>query len=153
LGLRLTGSFFMSDRITKLREDFDAELKAVNSDADAKALRDRWVGRGMATGKSGVLLAEMKTLGKLSPEERRVVGQQLNELKSYVESAVEKLQRDFDAERESEQLIQERIDVTLPGRRIAAGHLHPITLLRHKIEDIFVSMGYEIEDGPEIETD
>lgn len=143
----------MSDRITKLREDFDGELQAVNTDADAKALRDRWVGRGMATGKSGVLLAEMKTLGKLSPEERRVVGQQLNDLKSYVETEIEKLQSGFAAKREAEQLVKERIDVTLPGRRIAAGHLHPITLLRQKIEDIFVSMGYEIEDGPEIETD
>ncbi len=142
----------MSDRITKLREDFDSELKTVNTDADAKALRDRWDGRGMATGKSGILLAEMKTLGNLSPEERRVVGQRLNELRSYVEAEIEKLQAGFAAKREAEQLVNERIDVTLPGRRIAAGHLHPITLLRQKIEDIFVSMGYTIEDGPEIET-
>ena len=58
----------MSDRITKLREDFDIELKAVNTDEDAKALRDRWVGQGMATGKKGLILAEMKMLGSLSPE-------------------------------------------------------------------------------------
>jgi phenylalanyl-tRNA synthetase alpha chain len=63
------------------------------------------------------------------------------------------LQSSFAARREAEQLAKERIDVTLPGRRIRRGHLHPITLLRQKIEDIFVSMGYEIEDGPEIETD
>jgi phenylalanyl-tRNA synthetase alpha chain len=143
----------MSDRITKLREDFDRELKVVNTDADAKALRDRWVGQGMATGKKGLLLAEMKTLGNLSPEERRVVGRQLNELKNYVEAEIEKLQSKFAAERESEQLAKERIDITLPGRRVRRGHLHPITLLRQKIEDIFVSMGYEIEDGPEIETE
>src|SRR5215510_1906110 len=108
----------MSDRITKLREDFDSELKAVNTDADAKTLRDRWVGRGMATGKSGVLIAEMKTLGKLSPEDRRVVGQRLNELKNYVEAEIEKLQSGFASKREAEQLAKERIDVTLPGRRI-----------------------------------
>ena len=138
----------MSDRITKLREDFDGELKAVKADADANALRDRWVGR-----KSGVVTAEMKTLGNLSPEERRVAGQRLNELKNYVEAGIEKLQSGFAARREAEQLVKERIDVTLPGRRIRAGHLHPITLLRQKIEDIFVSMGYEIEDGPEIETE
>jgi phenylalanyl-tRNA synthetase alpha chain len=70
-----------------------------------------------------------------------------------VESAVESLQAGFAARREAEQLIRERIDVTLPSRRLAAGRLHPITLLRHQIEDIFVSMGYEIEDGPEVETD
>jgi phenylalanyl-tRNA synthetase alpha chain len=143
----------MSDRITKLRKDFEGELKAVNTDADAKTLRDRWVGRGMASGKSGVLLDEMKKLGNLSPEERRDVGRELNELKNYVEAEIEKMQAGFAAKREAEQLAKERIDVTLPGRRIRAGHLHPITLLRQKVEDIFVSMGYEIEDGPEIETD
>ena len=137
----------MSDRITQLRTDFDREIASVNTDADATALRDRWVGR-----KSGVITAEMKTLGKLSPEERRAAGQQLNELKEYVEAAIEKLQADFAAKREAEQSVKERIDVTLPGRRISSGHLHPITLLRQKIEDIFVSMGYTIEDGPEIET-
>ena len=142
----------MSDRITKLREDFDGELKAVIIEADAKTLRDRWVGRGMASGKSGALLEEMKKLGSLSPDERRIAGQRLNELKNYVESEIEKLQAGFAAKREAEQLAKERIDVTLPGRRVRAGHLHPITLLRQKIEDIFVSMGYEIEDGPEIET-
>ena len=143
----------MSDRITKLREDFDIELKAVNTDDDAKALRDRWVGQGMATGKKGLILAEMKMLGSLSPEARRAAGQRLNELKNYVEAEIEKLQAGFAARRETEQLAKERIDVTLPGRRVRRGHLHPITLLRQKIEDIFVSMGYEIEDGPEVETE
>src|SRR5262245_45326720 len=138
----------MSDRLTKLRTDFDQELAEVKADAEATSLRDRWVGR-----KSGLLTAEMKSLGQLTGDERRTVGQQLNELKTYVEAEIEKLQKDFAAKREAEQLIKERVDVTLPGRRVAAGHLHPITLLRQKVEDIFVSMGYQIEDGPEIETD
>jgi phenylalanyl-tRNA synthetase alpha chain len=137
----------MPDRITQLREDFDRELAAVTTDAEAGSLRDRWVGR-----KSGLLTAEMKTLGKLSLEERKTMGAQLNELKNSVEAAIDQLLGSFAAEREAEQLAKERIDVTLPGRHIQAGHLHPITLLRQKIEDIFVSMGYEIEDGPEIET-
>ena len=137
----------MSDRITQLRADFDKELAATASEAEVTSLRDLWVGR-----KSGLLTAEMKTLGKLSAEERKAVGAKLNELKAYVESAIENLLEGFAAKREAEQLAKERIDVTLPGRRIQAGHLHPITLLRHRIEDIFVSMGYEIEDGPEIET-
>lgn len=143
----------MSDRISTLLEDFDCELKAVRTDSDAKAVRDRWVGQGMSTGKKGLLLAEMKTLGNLPPEERRQVGQRLNELKKYVETEIDKLLQKFADEREAAQLAKERIDVTLPGRRVKAGHLHPITLLRQKIEDIFVSMGYEIEDGPEIETE
>jgi phenylalanyl-tRNA synthetase alpha chain len=137
----------MADRLTQLRQDFDRELAAVSSDLEATALRDRWTGR-----KSGLVTAEMKTLGQLAPEERKVAGAQLNEFKNYVEAAIEKLQAGFAARREAEQLAHERIDVTLPGRRMPAGHLHPLTLLRQKIEDIFVSMGYEIEDGPEIET-
>ena len=137
----------MSDRLAQLRAEFQQELQAAATEAEAAALRDRWVGR-----KAGVITAEMKTLGKLAPEERKTFGAQLNELKDHVEAAIEALLAQFAAAREAEQLIKERIDVTLPGRRIAAGHLHPITLLRQRIEDIFVSMGYEIEDGPEIET-
>src|SRR5262249_19281103 len=70
--------FFMSDRITQLRADFDHELTSVNTDRDAIALRDRWVGR-----KSGLLTAEMKTLSKFSPEERKTIGARLNELKGF----------------------------------------------------------------------
>ncbi len=138
----------MSDRLTQLRADFDRELAAVKTDSDATSLRDRWVGRN-----SGLVTAEMKTLGKLSPEERRLAGQQLNRFKDEVEAAIVRLQAGFAAQREAEQLVKERIDITLPGRRLSTGHLHPITLLRERIEDIFVSMGYVIEDGPEIETE
>ncbi|MBK9706299.1 MAG: phenylalanine--tRNA ligase subunit alpha [Acidobacteria bacterium] len=138
----------MSERIKQLRDDFDRELGSVTADLEATALRDRWIGR-----KSGLLTAEMKTLGKLSPDERREAGQRLNELKDHVESEIALLQDGFAGRRDAEQLVRERIDITLPGRRIDSGHLHPITLLRQKIEDIFVSMGYHIEDGPEIETD
>jgi phenylalanyl-tRNA synthetase alpha chain len=138
----------MRNRIKQLRTTFDRELVEVKTETDLTALRDRWIGR-----KSGLLTAEMKALGQLTPEERRAAGQNLNELKDYIEAELERLQQDFAERREAEQLIKERIDVTMPGRRLTAGHLHPITLLRQKVEDIFVSMGYEIEDGPEIETD
>ncbi len=137
----------MSDRISELRTSFQGELAQANTEAEAGALRDHWLGR-----KSGLITAEMKTLGKLSPEERKVAGQQLNELKQEVEAEIEKLLARFATEREAAQLATESIDVTLPGHRNLSGHLHPITLLRQKIEDIFVSMGYRVEDGPEIET-
>jgi phenylalanyl-tRNA synthetase alpha chain len=137
-----------TERIAELKAQFDAELAAVMAEADAAALRDRWSGR-----KNGILTAEMKALSQLQPAERKAHGQLLNTLKEEVEAAIVKLLADFGAKREAEQLINERIDVTLPGRRLNSGHLHPITLLRERIEDIFVSMGYTIEDGPEIETD
>jgi phenylalanyl-tRNA synthetase alpha chain len=138
----------MAEHIDQLRDEFRHELTATVTEAEATLLRDRWTGR-----KSGRLTAEMKTLGRLSPEERRQTGQLLNELKEEIEGALNRLEAGFAAAREAVQLAAERIDVTLPGRQTVRGHLHPITLLRQRIEDIFVSMGYHIEDGPEIETD
>jgi phenylalanyl-tRNA synthetase alpha chain len=137
----------MSDRIAQLRTAFVSELAAVSTQADATTLRDRWLGR-----KNGIITAELKTLGALAPDDRKAQGQLINDLKAQVESELETLQAKFAAAREAAQLATEGLDVTLPGRRLPAGHLHPITLLRQRIEDIFVSMGYEIEDGPEIET-
>ena len=138
----------MTDRLSQLQTNFEQEVSAVITEPDATTLRDKWTGR-----KNGLITAEMKTLGALSPDERKIAGAQLNEFKQHVEAAIETLLNKFAAEREAAQLATERIDVTLPGRHIPAGHLHPITLLRQRIEDIFVSMGYEIEDGPEVETD
>ncbi|MBO0721401.1 MAG: phenylalanine--tRNA ligase subunit alpha, partial [Blastocatellia bacterium] len=138
----------MANRIKQLHSSFDKEVAEVRTEAELTALRDRWVAR-----KSGLLSAELKALGRLSPDERREIGQKLNELKDYIEARIEGLQQDFAERREVEQLSRERIDVTMPGRRLPAGHLHPITLLRQRVEEIFVSMGYVIEDGPEIETE
>jgi phenylalanyl-tRNA synthetase alpha chain len=138
----------MSEHIAKLRAQFDSELMSAAGETEATVLRDRWLGR-----KGGIVTAELKALGKLSPDERRLAGQQLNELKSHVEDSVDVLQQQMALRRETDQLARERIDISLPGRHEAAGHLHPITLLRQNIEDIFVSMGYTIEDGPEIDTD
>lgn len=135
-------------RVDQLRAQFSSDLAGATTEEQAVALRDRWIGR-----KSGILTAEMKTLGGLSPDERRQLGQDLNKLKEEVEARIADLLAEFQLRREAEQLKREQIDVTLPGRRIASGRLHPITLLRERIEDIFVSMGYTIEDGPEIETD
>jgi phenylalanyl-tRNA synthetase alpha chain len=138
----------MSEHIAKLRAQFESELMSAAGETEATALRDRWLGR-----KGGIVTAELKALGKLSPDERRLMGQELNELKSLVEDSVDVLQQQLALRRETEQLAREGIDISLPGRRQPAGHLHPITLLRQNIEDIFVSMGYTIEDGPEIDTD
>jgi phenylalanyl-tRNA synthetase alpha chain len=138
----------MSERIAELKNEFAREADLVTNAEQAVALRDHWLGR-----KNGILAAEMKKLGELSSEDRREAGRLLNEFKDSVEARIFGLQAGFAEMRESQLLDRERIDVTLPGRRLRAGHYHPITLLRERIEDIFVSMGYTIEDGPEIETD
>ena len=111
-------------------------------------LRDRFLGR-----KSGAVTELLKSLGSLPAEEKRAAGQQLNALKGELEARLETAQQEATARDRSAQLERERIDVTLPGRRPALGRLHPLTLVREQLEDIFVGMGYEIYDGPEVEDD
>ena len=105
------------------------------------------------TGKKSAIAAAKKLIGKVPAEERGEFGQLVqtaeNEIVAQI-AAVEAQLKEFIANTKTE---AERLDVTIPGRRPAVGHLHPITIVRQKIEDIFVSMGYAIEDDREIETD
>ncbi|HKP86928.1 MAG TPA: phenylalanine--tRNA ligase subunit alpha [Blastocatellia bacterium] len=135
------------DHLNRIMVDFNAEMKAVSSADDLVALRDKYLGR-----KSGRMTAEKKRIGSLSSEDRAEFGQKVNEFSLEIETNIEGLSKKFAAESEALALERERIDITLPGTRPRRGHLHPITLVRQKIEDIFVSMGYSVEDGPEIET-
>lgn len=110
-------------------------------------LRDRYLGR-----KSGEITALLRDLGKLSTEDRKVFGQAANELKSVVEESLEEARARVEARDRQSRIQAERLDVTLPGISPRIGHRHPITLIQERLESIFVSMGYSIEDGPEIET-
>jgi phenylalanyl-tRNA synthetase alpha chain len=137
----------MDEKLNNLREQFSEDMKTVQSADDLNALRDKYLSR-----KSGLIAAEKKRVGQLAPEQRAAFGQQVNQLSLEVESGIARLGENFAAEAETRALERERIDITLPGTRPRRGHLHPITLIRQKIEDIFVSMGYSVQDGPEIET-
>ena len=126
---------------TSLLEKIQAAMKDL-ADLDTRML-----------GKKGKVTLLGKMVGRADPGYRPVLGQRVQALKGHVEGALgtakdnlERLKRTLDQKREA-------IDVTLPGRRPRRGHLHPITVVREKIEDIFVSLGYAIEDGREIETD
>jgi phenylalanyl-tRNA synthetase alpha chain len=130
--------------IPEITNQFQTDLAAVRSDADLKALRDKYLGR-----KGGAIAALMKGLGAASPEERPRLGQQINDLKQQIESAIEAKDAALAAARQPEGAV----DVTLPGRPIAVGRLHPLTQLRARIEAIFARQGYEILDGPETEDD
>src|SRR6185369_14797147 len=98
------------------------------------------------------IVAEKKRIGSLAPEARGEFGREVSEISAEVEAEIARLGEQFAAEVETKALEREQIDVTLPGTRPRHGHLHPLTLVRQKIEDVFVSMGYSVEDGPEIET-
>ncbi len=149
------------DRVEAVRTAFNqeferfADLKPEGLGlADAETyLRDLSELKIKHTGKKSDIAGAMKLIGKVAPDERSNFGQLVQSVeKDIVESigSVEAKLNEFVSDAKTE---SERIDVTLPGRRPRTGHLHPITILRQKIEDIFVSMGYAIEDDREIETD
>ena len=137
----------MDEKLTKIREQFLDDLPGVSTADDLVALRDKYLGR-----KSGLIPAEKKRISSVSASERAEFGRQANEISGLVEAEIARLNEQFAAEAETRALERERLDITLPGSRPRQGHLHPITLVRQRIEDVFVAMGYSVADGPEIET-
>jgi len=131
-----------------LRAEFDAAVSAVEGPPALQALRDRFLGR-----RSGALSALLKRLGHLPEAERREAGQDLNALKAEIELRLLDLGSALERRRRDESLREERLDGTLPGRRPLVGRKHPVNVVREELEDIFVAMGYEVYDGPEVEDD
>jgi phenylalanyl-tRNA synthetase alpha chain len=105
------------------------------------------------TSKKSALAQLMKLIGRVPAEERAAFGQRIQALNNEVAEKLDAAQTALKNRIVRLKAERERVDVTLPGRRPRRGHLHPITQLRQRIEDIFVSMGYSVEDGPEVETD
>jgi len=105
------------------------------------------------TGKRSNLAAAMKLIGKVPAEERSDFGKYAQSIEREIADSIAGIELDLASHLTELVLERDRLDVTLPGRRQRQGHLHPITILRQRIEDIFVSMGYAIEDDREIETD
>src|SRR5687768_5668583 len=105
------------------------------------------------TGKKSALAESKKLIGKVPPEQRGEFGQFVQSIEKAIVERIESAEGLLNDLLSNAKTEAERLDVTIPGRRPRTGHLHPITILRQKIEDIFVSMGYAIEDDREIETD
>jgi len=123
------------------------DFAACDTIQDLEQVKSRYLG------KSGLLTEQLKGLGKLSAEERPAAGAAINVVKQGVEDAL-KARRDaiLNAE-QAKQLAIESIDVTLPARSHGKGGLHPVTLTMNRLEQIFQSIGFEVAEGPEIETD
>lgn len=105
------------------------------------------------TGKRSAIAETMKLVGRVAPEERAEFGQLVQSVQKEIEASIESAEAQLRSVISNARIELERLDVTIPGYRPRTGHLHLITILRQKIEDIFVSMGYHIEDDREIETD
>ncbi|WP_250227840.1 phenylalanine--tRNA ligase subunit alpha [Anaeropeptidivorans aminofermentans] len=121
---------------------------------DAKSLKDIEELRIKYLGKKGELTELLKSMGALSAEERPKMGKLVNELREHLENAVSVHTERLKEAALNERILLEKIDVTMPGEKIRPlGHKHPITLVIDAIKDIFMGMGYEIAEGPDIELD
>lgn len=137
----------MSDELTTLLHTALAAVEAAN---DLRALDEV---RVQYLGKSGQFTGRLKQLGKLPADERKAAGQAINQAKQSFQAALEARKGALDAAELAKRLASERIDVSLPGRSVASGGLHPVTRTMQRIEAFFASAGFEVAEGPEIEDD
>ena len=134
------------DQLRAIEEQFKSDRASVVDLRSLEDLRTRYLSR-----KSGLITTQLQNLRDLPSSERAEFGRIGNELKTKIEAAIETLQASI-AEREKlGTLERETLDITLPGNRRRLGHHHPLTIVRSEIEEIFISMGYKVEDGPEVE--
>jgi phenylalanyl-tRNA synthetase alpha chain len=141
-------------KVSTMREQLeqmkDEALRIIAQASGEQALQDI---RVRFLGRKGELTGLMKGLGALSAEERPIVGQLVNTIKDGIEAALEQALSDAREQEKSQRLQSERIDVTLPGRRLPSGTKHPITLVVEEVCDIFAGLGFSVAEGPEIEHD
>ena len=137
----------MEEELARLREAALAEIAACGTEAELEAVRVRYLGR------KGSLTEAVRGLGRVPPAERPALGALVNQAKEAVEAAVAVAGERLAAARLAESLAHDRIDVTLPGRRRPRGHAHPLRLVEDEIVDVFVGMGFQVAEGPEVEDD
>lgn len=135
-------------------ENLEALTKAALANVDdAKDIASLDRVRVQYLGKKGEITALLKTLGKLTPDERPLAGEKINAAKASVESQIKAKKSDIETAELAQKLSEESIDVSLEGRASRSGNFHPVTRTLERIEAIFVAAGYAVEEGPEIEDD
>ncbi|MCQ2374122.1 MAG: phenylalanine--tRNA ligase subunit alpha, partial [Phascolarctobacterium sp.] len=137
----------MQEKLQALKETALAELAAVESLEALKDLRVKYLG------KKGPMTEILRGMGKLPAEERPKMGQVVNEIKALLESGINEKSEVLEKKALADKLANEKVDITLPGRKPQAGHLHPLTLTLREIKKIFMRMGFDVCEGPEIESD
>ena len=135
----------MKETLEQIRSDALNEISA--PDADPEELRVLFLG------KKGKLTAVLRGMGSLSAEERPVIGQLANEVRSALENALNEKAAELKEKKLERQLRHEKLDVTMPGSALPMGHQHPLTRVQREMEDIFIGMGFQIAEGPEVEYD
>ena len=135
----------MKEEIAKLKETSIEEIKRCDKQEELNNLKIKYLG------KKGELTKILRTMGSLSPEERPAVGSLVNEIRDELNNLIEEKEKEFKKQELLRKLETENIDVTEPSKKNDIGSLHPITQTIQEVEEIFLGMGYEIADGPEVE--
>lgn len=134
----------------RLKELQAEALVKVDQAEDLKGLNDI---RVAYLGKKGPITEVLRGMGKLSAEERPIIGQLANDVRAAIQEKLEEKQERFEKQEVGKKLAAEKVDVTLPGRPVRIGNHHPLTAVIEEIEDLFIGMGYQIAEGPEVEKD
>ena len=137
----------MKEQLERLRSDTLGELDGIKAPKELEDLRVRLLG------KKGTLTGLLRGMGTLPAEERPQMGQLVNRLRTELDEAIGARSAAIQEELQKARLSAERIDVTMPGKKVPVGGLHPLSVVLDDIIDIFQSMGFDVVDGPEVETD
>lgn len=134
----------------QIQEIKDTVQKKLAEAADLQSLENI---RVQYLGKKGELTAVLKGMGKLSSEERPVIGALANEVRAFLENEIDRKKNELGKALQEQKLKEETLDVTMPGKKQEVGNLHPLTQVLETMKSIFIGMGFEIAEGPEIEYD
>ncbi len=135
----------MKDKIAKIRKNSIKEITECKERITLNELKVKYLG------KKGELTLVLRGMGTLSPEERPIIGSLVNQVRDELETCITQKEKELKKEELLEKLQNENIDVTEPSKKIELGSLHPITQIIDEVKEIFLGMGYEIADGPEVE--
>lgn len=136
----------MQEKLLNLQEAALNEIKDTSSIEAVENLRVKYLG------KKGEITAILKEMGKLSAEERPVIGQVANKVRESIEGSISSKKEELKAIEKQKQLAEEVIDVTMPAKSVKVGKKHPISQIIDEVSDIFIGMGFSIAEGPEVET-
>ena len=135
----------MKDEIEKIKVESTEELKKIQDLKELETFKVKYLG------KKGSLTTILRGMKDLSAEERPVIGSLVNQVRDLLENLISEKEKELQRKELERRLQTENIDVTEPGKRVKLGSIHPITQIINEVEDIFLGMGYEIADGPEVE--
>ena len=137
----------MKEKLQQIKEEAIKEIKSSESLSKLNDARVNFLG------KKGVLTSVLKGMKDVLPEERPMIGQLVNDTRAAIENLIEETKKNLEEAELKEKLEKEVIDVTLPAKRKVIGYRHPNQITLEEVEDIFIGMGYEVVEGPEVEYD